>query len=55
YSGRLLPCYVMHLVFNGIQSVGIILWPYMQRNSSGGGEQKAAVVHAVMHVLKHLI
>jgi membrane protease YdiL (CAAX protease family) len=25
FSGRLLPCYVMHLVFNGIQSV-IIVW-----------------------------
>lgn len=53
YTGRLLPCYVMHLVFNGIQSVGIIFGPYMQRNS-GGGEQKAAVVQAVMHLLNHL-
>ena len=52
YSGRLLPCYVMHLVFNGIQSIGLIFGPYMQR---GGGEQKAAVVHAVMHLFKHLI
>lgn len=56
YTGQLLPCYVMHLVFNGIQSIGIIFGPYLQRNSSGGGgEQKAAVVHAVMNLLKHLI
>lgn len=26
-SGRLLPCYIMHLVFNGIQSVIIVLKP----------------------------
>ena len=55
YTGRLLPCYVMHLVFNGIQSIGIVFGPYMQRNSSGAGEQKAAVVDAVTNLLNHLI
>lgn len=29
-TGRLLPCFVIHLVFNGIQSVIIILEPYLQ-------------------------
>ena len=29
-TGRLLPCYVVHLVFNGIQSVIIILEPYIR-------------------------
>jgi membrane protease YdiL (CAAX protease family) len=29
-TGRLLPCYVVHLVFNGIQSVLIILEPYIR-------------------------
>jgi CAAX protease family protein len=29
-TGRLLPCFVVHLVFNGIQSVIIILEPYLQ-------------------------
>jgi membrane protease YdiL (CAAX protease family) len=29
-SGRLLPCYVVHLVFNGIQSVIIILEPFLR-------------------------
>ena len=52
YTGRLLPCYVMHLVFNGIQSIVIIFGPYMQRG--GGGEQKAAVVHVVTRLLQHL-
>jgi membrane protease YdiL (CAAX protease family) len=31
YSGRLLPCIVIHLVFNGIQAMILILEPYAQR------------------------
>jgi CAAX protease family protein len=31
YSGRLLPCIVIHLVFNGIQAVLLILEPYSHR------------------------
>jgi SNF family Na+-dependent transporter len=30
-TGRLLPCFVIHLVFNGIQSCIIILEPYLRR------------------------
>jgi membrane protease YdiL (CAAX protease family) len=30
-TGKLLPCFVVHLVFNGIQSVIIILEPYLTR------------------------
>lgn len=29
-TGRLLPCFVMHLVFNGVQSVIILLEPYIR-------------------------
>ena len=29
-TGRLLPCFVIHLVFNGIQSVIIVLDPYLR-------------------------
>ncbi|MDQ5846388.1 MAG: CPBP family intramembrane metalloprotease [Acidobacteriota bacterium] len=31
YSRRLLPCIVIHLVFNGIQAVLLVVEPYMQR------------------------
>jgi membrane protease YdiL (CAAX protease family) len=31
YSGRLLPCIVIHLVFNGIQAVLLVLEPYAHR------------------------
>ena len=30
-TGRLLPCFVIHLVFNGIQSFIIVLEPYLRR------------------------
>lgn len=54
YSGRLLPCYIMHLVFNGLQSIFIVLEPYMRRQS--GGEQKAAItLDAAQHLLQKLI
>lgn len=53
YSGRLLPCYVMHLVFNGLQSLVIVFGPYIQRGSSGG-EQKAAIIHTLTHLARNL-
>lgn len=31
YTGRLLPCFIMHLVFNGIQAVLIIFEPYLRQ------------------------
>jgi membrane protease YdiL (CAAX protease family) len=46
-TGRLLPCYVVHLVFNGIQSLFIVLDPYIQQLGPHSGEQKAAVLHLV--------
>ncbi|MFN2454261.1 MAG: CPBP family intramembrane glutamic endopeptidase [Pyrinomonadaceae bacterium] len=42
YSGRLLPCFIIHLIFNGITSVLIILQPYLQRFGSHSDGQKAA-------------
>ncbi len=43
YTGRLLPCFVMHMVFNGIQSVLIILEPHLPQ-AINGDEQKAAAL-----------
>jgi hypothetical protein len=31
YSGKLLPCVAIHLVFNGIQAVILLVEPYLQR------------------------
>ncbi|HEX8118784.1 MAG TPA: CPBP family intramembrane glutamic endopeptidase [Pyrinomonadaceae bacterium] len=30
-TGRLLPCVVIHMVFNGIQSLGIVFAPYLEK------------------------
>ena len=55
YSGRLLPCYVMHLVFNGLQSVLIVSEPYMQRQPSGGEQKAGFFLHALNSLVQNLI
>lgn len=45
-TGRLLPCFIIHLVFNGLQSLYIIFEPYMQAPATGG-DQKAAIVEMI--------
>lgn len=52
-TGRLLPCFIIHLVFNGISSVLIIFEPYLQQLRSSG-EQKAAAFVTLAHAL-HLL
>jgi uncharacterized protein len=44
-TGRLLPCYVIHLIFNGIQSLIIVFYPYLNSliESSRTGATKGAV------------
>ncbi len=41
YTDRLLPCFVMHLVFNGVSSIIIIIEPYLLRLVNDHGQQKA--------------
>lgn len=38
YTGRLLPCFIVHLVFNGIQAILILIEPYFPQSNV---EQKA--------------
>lgn len=42
-TGRLLPCFIIHLVFNGIQAVEIVLAPYV-RTLDPNAENKAAAI-----------
>lgn len=49
WTGRLLPCIVIHTVFNGLSSVLIILEPYLQRDS--GGEQKTAAIEIISRAI----
>jgi len=43
-TGNLLPCIVLHTVFNGVQSVVLILQPYLE-NLSKTPEQPASIFH----------
>jgi membrane protease YdiL (CAAX protease family) len=49
-TGRLLPCFVIHLIFNGIQSIEILLAPYIPALNSGG-EHKAGFVIGFVRAL----
>lgn len=42
-TGRLLPCFMIHFVFNGIQSLYLVFGPLLERIHPSTGEQKAAL------------
>ena len=52
-TGRILPCLIIHLVFNGIQSLFIVFAPYVE-HLQHPGRQSAAIVHLIGRVLGHL-
>jgi membrane protease YdiL (CAAX protease family) len=45
YTGRLLPCFIMHLVFNGIQSAIIIFEPYLRQLFMKSGQEAASILN----------
>jgi membrane protease YdiL (CAAX protease family) len=51
HTGRLLPCFIVHLVFNGIQSVLIVLNPYLEHVSP---QTTPTEPGALLHVLVQL-
>ncbi|HUQ33182.1 MAG TPA: type II CAAX endopeptidase family protein [Pyrinomonadaceae bacterium] len=54
FTGRLLPCFVMHLIFNGIQSIVIIAEPYFPQ-AVPDVEQKAPALLMLARSVRHLI
>lgn len=52
FTGKLLPCFIIHLIFNGIQSVLIIIEPHLQ--SVPEVEQKAPVIVMLAHSVLHI-
>ena len=46
-TSRLLPCFIIHLVFNGLQSAGIILDPYIQQLHTEGNHKTALITIVV--------
>ena len=53
-TGRLLPCFIIHLVFNGIQAIEIVLAPYV-RTSTPSGENKAAAIIFLLRQIQSLV
>lgn len=53
YSGRLLPCFIIHAVFNGIQSVLIVVEPYLPKTLPDV-EQKAPAFVMLARSVRHL-
>jgi membrane protease YdiL (CAAX protease family) len=54
FSGRLLPCFIIHFVFNGIQSIGIVVASFF-RPPGTGSEPKAAAIMTLLHSFQHLL
>ena len=52
FTGKLLPCFIIHLVFNGIQSILIIIEPYLQ--SVPDVEHKAPAIATLAHCVLHI-
>jgi membrane protease YdiL (CAAX protease family) len=49
-TGRLLPCFIIHMVFNGVQSILIIFHPYIEQFEKSF-EQKLGIVLMCQHAL----
>lgn len=55
YTGRLLPCFIIHFIFNGLQSLYIILQPYFSKPEALP-TQKSGVLLLLAHLFgAHLL
>lgn len=52
-TGRLLPCFIIHLIFNGIQSVIMLAEPYFQQAASDV-EKAPATIATLAQFVQHL-
>jgi membrane protease YdiL (CAAX protease family) len=46
YTGRLLPCFIIHLVFNGVQSLTLVLQPYFTKPDAAPVQQSGLIMLA---------
>ena len=51
HTGRLLPCFVLHFVFNAIQSVFIVISPYVEQLSPEKAPTPGPAPGALLHTL----
>jgi membrane protease YdiL (CAAX protease family) len=52
YTGKLLPCYIIHLIFNGITAIIIIIEPYLRQSVP---EQKTPALMMLWRTVRPLI
>jgi membrane protease YdiL (CAAX protease family) len=52
FTGRLLPCFIIHLVFNGIQAILMLAEPFFQQ--AAPDVEKAPAVVALAQFVQHL-
>jgi len=51
-TGKLLPCFVIHLVFNGIQSLLLVLSPYLEKPEKVA--DPAPALESIIHLIHRL-
>lgn len=44
-TGNLLPCILLHTIFNGIQSLYLVLQPFIENNSIANPEPTVSIIH----------
>lgn len=49
-TGRLLPCFIIHLIFNGIQAIDIVVSPYIRTLDPSVENKAAAIIFLLCHV-----
>ncbi|MBA2606965.1 MAG: CPBP family intramembrane metalloprotease, partial [Acidobacteria bacterium] len=47
WTGNLLPCIVLHTLFNGIQSLVLVLQSFLPQNSDSTPEPAAFIIHFI--------
>lgn len=52
-TGRLLPCVVMHLVFNGVSSIYIVMQPYLE-SPQPSGKPTGVTIHVIESFISQL-
>jgi membrane protease YdiL (CAAX protease family) len=55
YTGKLLPCFIIHLIFNGIQSVVIVLSPYLEGFIPPATPAPPSIITGLLVRVVHLI
>ena len=53
-TGKLLPSFTIHTIFNGIQALYLVFQPYIEKHDAGS-EQKAAALLQLARSIKHFI